>query len=417
MSSPSSSLHFPKAHPTDQAKARTIVLLALMAFMALSVAAWLYQQFSYAESLNHGIPIPDIITVSKTFDNLWAAGSLDGEANQFLGLSLLYGWTWAIHPSLCFLVNTALIMLCAIVYLKEFIRKQNLPAWTIVGVLGNPYLALAMIGPNKEIPLLLLTLMYFKFAGSRNQGWVFPALIVCALITIFREAYGFFLFGSTLMLQLLQYRSNAYAILVCTGCAMVAAFFGALESLIPILARNSEVLEFISADNIAVGALAGALGLDPLSPTGGLILFFLRLAYNALSLGFFPALETTEGISWLGWSYWINGLSSLILLPACLALLFGGKADRHPSAMCAAITIGTLFMISVSLFVQPRYLMPVLPFAVAAFASCSRQTQMRSLQVGLISVLMIVGSYRLLDRAPLPSEPDNFPTPSYIIEQ
>jgi hypothetical protein len=384
-------------------------------FIGLSLAAWLYQQIDFVGSLGNGIPIPDVVNISSTFDNLTLTGGLDQDGNQFLGLSLLFGWTWLVHPSLCFLVNAALMAWATKIYTQQFIDKFQLPLWSIVGVLGNPYLALAMAGPNKEIPLLLLTLIYFKFVSERRRGWPLAAALTAVAVFMFRDGYGAFLIACTLLLMLVKFRFKSYVLISCIVCALAATLFGILADLVPILGRNNEAFAGLEMGNLAVGALANFLGLDPLSPLGGLVMFGLRLVYNLTSLAMFPTLQTTGGIYWIGWAYWIAGLITIVCIPACIAALLGRKTERSLLLLSAGLAVTVWFMVSVSLFVQPRYLMPIFPFAVAVFSHSSSRIRRNCLLISILLTVAIVFGYKLLDRTPPLTDPDTFLPPSYVL--
>jgi hypothetical protein len=391
------------------------VLCWFFTFTFVSLMLWLYQQVDFAGSLELGIPIPDIVNISQTFDNLFSTGGLDQEANQFVGVSILYGWTWLFHPALCFLVNLALIVWATKLYSDYFINKLSMPAWSIFGVFGNPYIALAMVGPNKEIPLLLLTLLYFRVLAERRPGWLLKAVAICTAAFAFRDGHGAFLVSALLLLIVLKFRSRRLAIAICLGCVAVSTLFGLLESVIPILGRNRVGFEVLDGGALAVGSFASLLNLDPFTVFGGFLLFFLRALYNLLTLSLFPVIQTTGGINWLGLAYWFFGLTILVCLPCCASVLLAVKQVRSSLLLAAALTVGTWFMISVSLFVQPRYMMPALPLAFAAVACTSPRVRARSLNAALLITGGIIFAYWLLDRAPPIGEPDSFDTPAYIL--
>lgn len=384
------------------------------AFMALSLIAWLYQQFDFAGSLDHGMPIPDVVNMSSTLTNLWSGGAIDQEENQFIGISVLYAWTWLLHPSLCFVVNIVLMTWATRTYSDVFIKRLGVPGWSVIGLLGNPYLVLAMVGPNKEVPLTLFTLLYFKAVVQRRPGWPLIAGLLALAAFLIRDGYGAFLMVTTFLLLAFRKPARPYAVLLCMGCVATATLFGVLASVIPILNRNAENFEIIAADNVAVGALASILGLDPFTPIGGFLTFALRMIYNLFSPAMFPVFRTTGGIYWEGIAYWVDGLVALTCIPACLSIL-RRKDLPTPVALAAAIPVATLFMISVSLFVQPRYIMPVLPLATAAFASCSKKLRSRCVQGVVAFTAFILLGYWLLDRAPPLADPDSFATPAYIL--
>lgn len=394
---------------------RLTVLFWFFAFIFVSLFSWLYQQLDFAGSSEHGIPIPDIVNISNTFSNLLLTGGISQEANQFFGLSALYGWAWLLHPSLCFAINLTLMLWATKIYYGYFIKKLGAPAWSIIGVLGNPYLALAMAGPNKEIPLILLTLLYFRAITVRRPRWMLVAAVISIAAFSIRDGYGAFLFGSLILVILFNSRPKLIALVTCLACVTLSSFFGLLESVIPILQRNVEGFHSFDRDNLAVGAFAALLGLDPLSVGGGSILFFARATYNILTLSIFPVFQTTSGIYWLGVSYWLFGLLILVSMTCCVALFLFGKLKRSPWNIAAALTIGTWLMISISLFVQPRYLMPVLPLAVAVMACGSTRIRSYSLQGVFFLTGIAIFAYWALDRIPPPTAADSFDTPAYII--
>lgn len=391
------------------------VVLCFFVFISASLLSWLYQQADFKRSLELGIPIPDVVNISLTFDNLSSTSGLYETENQFLGVTLLYGWTWLVHPAISYLVNLVLMIFATNIYSSYFIKKMGVPAWSIFGVLGNPYLILAMAGPNKEIPLLILTLLYFRAISSRSNGWLVVAVLTSIGAFIFRDGYGAFLAIILLLTIVLNLPPKWLAVVICSGCVVVSGFFGLLKSIIPVLERNFESYDVLEKGSLAVGAFVNLLGLDPFSLSGGLATFFLRLLYNLLTLSFFPIFQTTEGIYWIGISYWIFGLEILVCMICCVVVLLSIKSKRSPLLLAAALTIGALFMISVSLFVQPRYMMPVLPLAGAVTACSSLRALARSLYVTLILTGIVVFSYWLFDRAPPLTEPDSFNIPSYIL--
>ncbi len=395
-------------------KQRLIVHSWFLAFIFLSLISWFHQQLDFEGSLELGIPIPDIVNISHTFDNIFSTDELNQDINQFWGVSALYGWTWLIHPSLCFAVNLILISWATKAYSNYFIKKIGAPAWSIVGLLGNPYVVLAMAGPNKEIPLILLTLLYFRAITERGSGWILIAGVISLMTFLFRDGYGAFLAFFLLLIILFNFRAKLLAVFVFIGCLIISSLFGLLESVVPILQRNIEGLESFSGETLAVGTFAALLGLDPLSVIGGSVMFLIRAAYNLLTLSVFPIFQTTGGVYWLGISYWIFGVTILISIICCIVVLLSATIRRSPLLIAAALTIGTWFMISLSLFVQPRYLMPVLPLAVAVMACCSSRIRQYSMQCTLVFIGLIIFSYWSLDRKPPLTDPDSFNKPAYV---
>lgn len=396
---------------------KNFIVFIFLVFISLSFIFWLQQQLDFNLSLNLGIPVPDIVNISDTFDNLINTGGLNQEGNQFIGLTILYGWAWLLHPALCFVVNIILMAWATNLYYNFFIRKLSAPAWSIFGVLGNPYLALAMIGPNKEIPLLLLTLIFFKAIIERRSGWLLIGVATCLAVFIFREGYGIYL-GIILMILLIpKVSSKALVNLTFIICFATSVSFGLLDSIFPsILGKNKDIFEMLDGGSLAVGAFANILGLDPSTALGGGVLFVLRAIYNILTMALFPVLQNTVGIHWIGLAYWLFGLLILICMSSCIVTLASLKPLRSPVLVAAALSIGTWFVISVSLFVQPRYLMPIFPLAIFVLASSPPRMRTRSILVTLIFTGLVIFTYSLLDRVPALADPDSFNTPSYILK-
>ena len=383
--------------------------------MLASFIFWILQQFDFGKSSSFGLPIPDIVNISHTFDNLLSTGGLDQEENQFFGLTLLYGWTWLLHPALCFGVNSILMILATKIYDNFFIKRLCLPAWSILGVIGNPYLALAMIGPNKEIPLLLLTLIFLKSIIEQRSMWLLTAAATSIAAFTLREGYGLFL-AITLPLIIAKINGKTLAAIIFLACALISISFGFLDSIFPtIFGRNKDVFEMLDGGVLAVGAFSNLLDLDPLTATGGGTLFIIRAIYNILTMALFPVFKTTAGIHWLGVAYWLFGLMILVCITACIASLMTKKPLHSSVLLAAALSVGTWLMISVSLFVQPRYLMPVFPVATYVLACSSPRTRIISLLVPILLTAIVILTYILLDRAPPLAEPDSFNTPAYIL--
>jgi CHASE2 domain-containing sensor protein len=137
--------------------------------------------------------------------------------------------------------------------------------------------------------------------------------------------------------------------------------------------------------------------------------------YNLLTFAVFPVLNTTGGIYWLGVAYWVFGVLILACMLSCITSLRTSKLTRSPFLLAAALTISCLFMISLSLFVQPRYLMPILPLAMAGLAFSNARTRRNSWIVALLLPSLVILAYWLTGSAPPIREPDDFEAPAYIV--
>jgi hypothetical protein len=397
-------------------RSNRFVWACFCAFTVLSLLAWVYQQYDFDDSARIGLAIPDVVNMSETFDNLIATGAFDTDENQFVGVTILYGWTWFSHPALCLVVNMLLMYAATKVYSGYFIKRLGAPSWTILGVLGNPYLLLAMVGPNKEVPLLLLTLLYFSAITERRPGGVLLAAVICIAIYTFRDVYGAFLGFFLLVLAVTRLDARWLAVITLLGCLSVAALFGAIAPMFPVFERAIQSFEAIEGGSLAVGNFATLVGADPFSVLGGAFMFLLRVIYNLLTAAFFPVFFTTEGIHLLGVAYWAFGLMLLASISSCMLYLSGSQSNKQTMLIAAALSVSVLFMVSVSLFVQPRYLMPVLPLAIGVLSCCSKRAQSNLIIAVVVLSLSVILVYWLMGRAPMPSGQARFDTPAYVLQ-
>lgn len=384
-------------------------------FITLSLLVFLLQQLNFDDAVARGLIIPDVVNITNTLELLWASGEFLQQENQFMAISMIYGWTWLVHPSLCFLVNLVLIVGSIVIFKRTAKNYTNAQGWLIVGVLANPYLVLAMSGPNKEIPLLFLTICYFDLIKNRSRGWVLISVALCFIVFLLRDGYGVFLFLSLLLILVLRHRDYMFAPIMCTLLAIAASMYGILSSIIPILSRNSEIFESISTEQVAIGAFADSFNLNPYSPLDGILLFVLRLFYNLVSLSLFPVLKTVENdIYWIGFSYWISGLMIFSSISAIIINTFNKKIVENRLPLAVGLTLGVFFVVGISLFVQPRYLMPILPIAFLAVSAAPVRLRYFVVLSSIIIALGVMVINRSLDRSPPSANPEQFEIPAYI---
>ena len=384
-------------------------------FFALSGVVFSLQQIDFALAAKQGLIIPDSINITQTLDNKWVSGDIFSTEIEFLSIAVIYGWTWLIHPSICYLVNLALIALSIRKFKQLAIYQLGAPAWSILGIVLNPYLILAMPGPNKEIPLLLLTIWLCSLLTNRNRGWLIGSTALCIPTYFLRDGYGAFLLLCTCVIWLLGRKVRFFSIVTCTALTGAAALFGTLSSVIPTMSRNVEIYESTFATQVATGAVAASLNLDPLSFFGGITLFGFRLLYNLLSLAIFPVISTSGGgIYWIGLSYWISGLIILATISSSAINQIIGYSNHKTLYLLSGLVVSTWFMVSVSLFVQPRYLMPVFPIAFLILSTISKK--LRNLCIGstLVISLSVVFMNTVLGRLPTSSSIEEFTVPAYI---
>lgn len=397
----------------DGRSPRAVWHVTIIGFFALSFLVLAFQELRFDEAVAHGMVIPDVVNIAATLQRLWNQSEILGPNNQFIGITAVYGWTWVLHPALCFLANIALVAAAIPLFKRVVVKRLKAPDWTILGLLANPYLVLAMPGPNKEIPLLLLSLL-FADALIRKDMKYGRAVAAGVGAYFFHDGYGLFLVFFALLAALFWRREQYLNAIILLTAVVVSASAGILYSFIPALGRNVAIYESIGGKQ-ALGRVIAQLGWDPLFFPGSVGLFGIRLMYNLCSNAVFPVLTAANGaLYWIGLAYWVFGIMVLASLPACTVMAWGRWKGTHEQRVCAALITGVWFAISVSLFVQPRYLMPILPLAVGLLGATPRVPKRIFLGGALLLPAVVITFYQLNNRAPV-ALPEPLSRPSYLL--
>jgi hypothetical protein len=388
-------------------------LMALAGFLLCSSLAWLTQQLDFEFALAHGLTVPDSVNMTQTLQYLWQQDRLLAPDSGFQAVAALYGWTWFVHPSLCFAVNCVLMLSNAALCKKVVLERLRAPAWAMLGLLANPYLILTMPGPNKEIPLAFLTLLFADaLLRSERRWWL--ACAVCIPTYLLRDGYGLFMAALVGITWVLGRRASLLPMVVLALMMSAAALWSDLASLVPAMARNLSIYKAQFDAPEAAGSVATALALDPFGPLGGLVLYVIRLVYNVVAQAFFPVFLTDSGdIYWVGVAYWTHGLMALMAGIGCAWRWLTNEGDPH-QRLAAALALSTWFMISLSLFIQPRYLMPMLPIAFGAMATLPVHARFGSVTLAVALSLVVMSVLAMTDRLPPTATPDVTATPAYV---
>lgn len=403
-------------HPRRQfSSTRTWLILGYTLFLLAAIYTLYVESYHFDLALFRGMFVPDSVNMAATFDDqATLTGGVPFE-ESLKGPSLLFGWLWIVDPSFCIWLNVAM-MLAAGFVICRIVDILDAPRWAVLGLFLNPYLMLVAVGPNKEIPLILLTATWLLLLITQRKGWQVGALLIAFLAYLMRDGYGASLAIVALFLAITRARARSLPLFYFLLCVGIAGLFGILVSIIPILARNYSGFQEGFDTGTAVGNLAATFALDPLSLVGGIVLFLLRIIYNALTLAIFPILNTEYNYYfWLGISYWVFGISNLAAVLASLYQVIKSRAEEHRGRdLAAALVLATLCSISVSQFVQPRYMMPVMPFGFIVLATLPNTIRWYlSLVTGAL-VAGVIGLYALSGQAPLPAEITLHDPPAFL---
>lgn len=387
---------------------------ALVGFFFLSSLVWFSQQINFGFASASGLAVPDSVNLTLTMQELWTHYRLFDPKSGYWAIAVLYGWTWLVHPVLCFAVNGVLMLANAAVFKRVVLVRLGAPPWSILGLLANPYLILAMPGPNKEIPLLLLTLLVTDALLKPDRRW-WLAVALCIPIYALRDGYGLIMLFWVGVTWLLVRHERLLPIFVLVMTTATAVLWLPLSLLIPAMARNMSIYNALFEHQEAIGSVAASLAIDPFSPLGGPILYVIRLVYNLVSMAFFPIFATNDGhFYWIGLAYWIYGLMVLMSLIGCAWEWMAGSGARSLK-LAASLALCMWFMVSLSLFVQPRYLMPVLPIAFGVLATLPARSRLCSISLAIGIALTVMSAYALTGRSAPPATPELLCPPAYLV--
>ena len=339
-------------------------------FFLLSGFVFICHQFDLAFAIKYGLFIPDSINMTQTLENDWVSSRFWDLGSNLLGIKLVYGWTWLFHPSISYVVNLFMTSYSIIAFRRLAFSTLGTSHWSILGIILNPYLILVMPGPNKEIPLLLITICLCSQWLYRNRYWIIISSLLCLLAFLLREGYGIFLLLCQLIVWYLKSGYRKFAIILCLILFMFALFWSEILPLVSSFSPNINTYLLHADTSASTGTFSALLNVCSANFFFAFPLFLLRLAFNLLTLAMFPIFFTPDGVLyWSGISYWIAGAYIVLIISASLSLYFLRFSKKSPSYLFAGLVVGTWFFVSLSLIIQPRYLMPVIPIGFLALNS------------------------------------------------
>ncbi len=264
-----------------------------------------------------------------------------------------------IHPTTIVVANTA--MLAVSIWAAARIFRASGRVSTMLACFAialNPYMLIGVTGPNKEIPLSMLTLLLLAIQPTRRTA---PFLIFLVGVTVYiRQGYGLLL--AAWILGRLILRESKWAIyrkILLLSPPLIAASFVWLKEVVPVIRENFEQTELLS---ITVGSRTLAASLASIqNPLSAIAFFVFRLFANASYLAVRPSVFGPNGeVAMLGLAYWIYGLLLALGAAGLLSLFFWRRRLGEHHYDLVRLLLFIWLGVSVGLFIQPRYLMPVL---------------------------------------------------------
>ncbi|EJN07937.1 hypothetical protein [Herbaspirillum sp. YR522] len=397
----------------------TSIALFVLAGCAVSV----FIQLKFEQALAAGIAITDVSALARSlylvenYANLVYIKRFD-----LCGLLALYAPGYLLSSWFYPVINGALLVTASLFYKKLFIDDAAMTGSfpvAVLGIVGNPYLLLTFPGPNKELPLLALTLALCWLMLRKPSGWLVYSIMAALLAAAFRDGYGALLLLLVVVFTAAERtpRPHVVALLASVAlCAATVTLMHPLSEWLSFLHRNITVASTFSGQvpQVKPGISSSSVTVALLSLTDWL----RRSVLNVVSLAIFPGIQQTNGqIYWLGIGYWLFGVANLFaFLAAAYTVLKTFLARNAPqSGRMAVFWIAAWLMISASLYVQPRYMMTMLPIGIGLLSTLPLRT--RIVFCALVVALVVTKiTLALAAGASLPLiTPDTFPVNPYLL--
>jgi hypothetical protein len=372
-----------------------------LAFVLAGLLVSAFIQADFWQALNAGLSITDVTALAHSLQEVKTFGLLlEIRRYDLFGLMVLYAPGYRIGPWLYPVVNAGLLLLAAFIYKQLVIDKpglvQSFPV-AMLGVVANPFLLLTMAGPNKELPLLAITLGLCWVLVEKPRGWLLAGVCLALLAGAFRDGFGaillafVFLHAVALRFGLSERGTIVLVLLLCA--VLLPAMQWAAEWM-PVVRRNLEAASRI-AQQPQLAVAREWMPVDVLVTWGA---WLKRCLLNALSLAVFPVLSQKSGsVYWIGVGYWLFGIANLFALVS--AFFIGARAasaqSPGPGHFLATFWLALWLMLSVSLYVQPRYLMVIAPVGIGLLSALSTRVRVASTLVIATAVAAVLAYYQL----------------------
>lgn len=396
---------------------RLIFWGGMFVFGVATIALFLLSSTRPQLLVEYGLVVPDVFNMSQSLrvfaldDPPWL------RVHELPGPWLLYGSLLAPDAPTCLVVNSLLIGASAVCWWRIAVRTLARPGWAVLAIIANPYLVLAMLGPNKEIPLLFLNLLLAWVVVQRPTLWLASSLLICAAVYPFRDGYAVVL--GMWVVAVWWHRSRlatATAMLAVAACLAVL-LATPLAEMFRFVGRQYRFADDPSRLPAFATWILGETGFDPTSAVVQPLLLVLRVVYNSTSQALFPVLLTDAGrLNFLGAAYFLNGLVVLIGFPIGIAVLKGRDGRCTWSVIAASALVSTIVLSSVSPQIQPRYFMPLWPMAYLVLLSVNRRLVIHATlgAIGLVALVMTV--YALWGYPPARAAPFDGEAPAEVAE-
>jgi hypothetical protein len=266
--------------------------------------------------------------------------------------------------------------------------------WMLIFVACTPYYLIATPLPSKDILVLLLFSIAIRAFLSHSPMRLVFSLSVAVPLFFVRDGFSAILATALLAAAAVERVKIRPITVVLATLAISATFWIFFESIL----ENS----FLYARAASIAEQGTVLDTDSVPTVYG---YFVRLLGNATNLAFRPILFDTDGrISLLSLCYWVSGLTLVYAIVCCARGLFSVNITDQ---RCGTIGIVCLLLVSVTPYVQPRYLLP-LCLLIPVFSFSSPKALAKGFAVCVVLSLAAAIAYVQSGNYPPQAEPVYF---------
>lgn len=322
--------------------------------------------------------------------SMWNAAIADSD-KSLMDLVTSYKSMWGFAVVNAYFINLSwflpalfnlTLLICISIRLVHYKRLW----FSALVLLFVPYYLVAFLLPSKDIVIALLFLIFIDIYKSSFRYRQISLIIICFFVFITRDGYGVILLGSIIFLNIVEYlKLNKWFSIISIGLGL---------SLFWLLFEKFFVNLFVFTRSMGVAESGGVLNPeDLLTP----IAYFIRVFGNATNLAFRPVFfDMYDQFSILSFAYWISGI---FLLMSLMSFVYAIKSQINNDVKIGMLGLIILLLISVTPYVQPRYLFPLCLLAPMLSFFTVNYVLKNLLIVLVISVLGSL-AYQILDNYP-----------------
>lgn len=356
-----------------------------------------------------GIMIHDVYSLSKELDEIKRTGEFNlSNRMPYVGVVFLYYPIWYIDPSTVIYFNLFLVFLISRSIDYAFPDNENMRKGAMLGIVANPYILFLASGPNKDLPLVLITILFFSIISRNKRNTLLLGIVLGVVASLFRDGYGYLLIVMACINAVFRTpKQSLFAVLsVALGLQLI---YGIAREYLPALARNQAAAQAIADkyDSMIID-----ISLLDNSFVFNILTYLLRVIGNSVSLSLRPQFLTDSGYVYpVGVAMWIYGVFLVVFIIGSCVVMFRPSEGRCSKS--ASVFLQIVLLVSISLFIQPRYLMPALPLAAAAYTS-TFLALMKLHWMALSGAFVLAVILLAVGVAPPAANTNDFDQPSYL---